>query len=61
MQSFKLLHVRRHVEELQLGHFIVIVPTTDDRAPEVAGDIISAHGRHFTYYYTGMTSRELAP
>jgi hypothetical protein len=54
-------HTKRHVDELQLGHFIVIVPSTDDRAPEVAGDIIHAHGGHFIYYYTRMTSRELAP
>ncbi len=54
-------HTKRHVDELKLGHFVVIVPNADDRAPEVAGDILRAHGGHFIYYYTRMTSRELAP
>jgi hypothetical protein len=54
-------HTRRHIEELQAGHYVVIVPVSDDRAPERVGDILGAHGGHFIYHYTRMTSRELAP
>lgn len=53
-------HTRRHVEEVDAGHYLVLVPSTDDETTDRIRDVLVAHGGHFINYYTTWTSRLLA-
>lgn len=52
-------HTQRHVEEVDAGHYLVLVPSSDDETTDRIRDALVAHGGHFINYYTNWTSRLL--
>lgn len=54
-------HTRRHVEELDAGHFLVGVTSDDEATTARVRDILAAHGGHFINYYSRWTARTLIP
>lgn len=54
-------HTARHLEELGQGHFVVIVPASDESTIERVRDVLAAHGGHFVNFYTRWTTRDVIP
>ena len=52
-------HTARHVEELEAGHFIVVVDSPDEAAKARARDGLAAHGGHFINYYSRLSAENL--
>jgi hypothetical protein len=54
-------HTSRHVQELESGHFVVVIQSPGESAKERARDSLEAHGAHFINYYTRLTTENLSP
>jgi hypothetical protein len=52
-------HTARHVEELEAGHFIVVVDSPDETTKARARDGLAAHGAHFINYYSRVSVENL--
>ena len=52
-------HTARHVDELEAGHFLVVVDSPDETAKARARDGLAAHGGHFINYYSRLATENL--
>jgi hypothetical protein len=52
-------HTARHVEELEAGHFIVVVDSPDEITKARAREGLAAHGGHFINYYSRLSAENL--
>lgn len=58
--GMEMEHTERHVEEVNAGHYLLLIPSRDDATTERIGGILAAHGGHFVNYYSRWTARQLA-
>jgi hypothetical protein len=54
-------HTTRHMQELESGHFVVVVNSPDETTKERARDGLAAYGADFINYYTRFTTETLSP
>jgi hypothetical protein len=54
-------HTARHVEELESGHFVVVVDAHDEGSKTRAREALAAHGGHFINFYSRLSTEDLAP
>ena len=59
--GMEMEHTERHVQEVEAGHYLVLVPSHDDKTTDRISEVLSAHGGHFINYYTNWTARLLVP
>jgi hypothetical protein len=54
-------HTARHVQELESGHFVVVVDARDEATKTRARDALSAHRGHFINFYSRWSTEDLTP
>ncbi len=53
-------HLRRHVEDVRAGRYVIMVLATDPDRREVVADILNGHGAEFIGFYGRWAWRALA-
>lgn len=59
--GFEAEHTRRHLQEVEAGHVVVIVAVENDRLGDRVGAVLARHGATFINYYSRWSSRRLVP
>ena len=54
-------HAQRHLRELDAGHAVVVVQTTDDAMAERVGKVMAEHGGRFVNRYTRWAAVSVVP
>jgi NADPH-dependent F420 reductase len=61
LMGYEHEHAQRHLRELDAGHAVVVVQTTDDAMAERVGKVMAEHGGRFVNRYSRWTAVTIAP